>query len=222
MPKRAASHLGGAIDVRHPWFIGGALLLATVVLGVVAVSPEAVFLGGTLGPVLFAASLLVFAFGIRGSGSVTARRPLGTAALTVLAVWGLLDLALSDVFQTEMTGDGFPAAVTVFATVDPYVEFALSLVAVTQIIRAGVVPAPWNWAPAWALAALTVSWLVSALGAAATTPGSDMRVIFAVLTVDGLVRVTCAVVLGVLAIVLADRASRTAAVAVTSTSGSPL
>lgn len=74
-------------DARRAWFIGGVLLLATVVLGV-ALQPAVSLIvdGGTIGTTLFSASLLVFAFGIRGSGSVTARRPLGTAALTALAV----------------------------------------------------------------------------------------------------------------------------------------
>lgn len=211
MSNREGNSPIGTLDVRHPWFIGGALLLATVILGAVAVSPDSVFIGGALGPVLFAASLLVFAFGIRGSGSVTARRPLGTATLTLLAAWVLLDPALSAIFRSELSGDVLPAALTVFSTVDPYVQFALALVAVTQILRSGAVPAPWNWAPAWALAALTLSWLVSAIVAAGTPAESDMTAIVAVVTVDGLVRASCAVVLGVLAIVLADRSRRTVA-----------
>ncbi|WP_354498638.1 hypothetical protein [Mycetocola sp. 2940] len=138
--------------------------------------------------------------------------------MAVLAAWVLLDPVLSAIFRSELAGDVLPAALTVFSTVDPYVRFALALVTVTQIVRSGVVPAPWSWAPAWALAALTLSWLVSAIVTATASPGSDMRAIVAVVTVDGLVRVSCAVVLGVLAIVLADRSGRTAAVPVLSPS----
>ena len=69
-------------DARLAWVIGGALLIATVV---VSTPLSWYFGGGVITAVLFAAALLVFAFGIRGSGSVTGRRPLGTAALVVLA-----------------------------------------------------------------------------------------------------------------------------------------
>ena len=69
-------------DARHAWVIGGALLMGSVVVSA-PLSPY--FGGGVIKAALFAAALVVFAFGIRGSGSVTARRPLGTTALVVLA-----------------------------------------------------------------------------------------------------------------------------------------
>lgn len=200
---------GGALSVALAWFVGGVLLLATVVLGAVLEPPGPLLLGGgILATLCFSAALLVFAFGVRGSGSVTARRPLGTLALTLLAVWVVVGFVLTDVFGSSASADGVSPALVVFSYVDPYVRFALALVAVIQVGRAGVVPAPWNWAPAWTLAALTVPWLVSTVIVAATTEGSAITTLLFLSSVDTLARVGSAIFLGVLAIVLADRSRR--------------
>lgn len=198
----------GALPVRHPWFIGGVLLLVSVVLSV-TVAPQGPLLhgGGTVATLCFAASLLVFAYGVRGSGSVTARRPLGTAALTLLAVWALVGV-LTDLLGSSASAETLSPAVLVFSYVDPYLRFALALIAVIQIGRAAVVPVPWNWAAAWTLAGLTVPWLVSTIVVAATREGSAITPLLLLSSVDTLVRVAGAVFLGILAIVLADRSTR--------------
>jgi hypothetical protein len=204
---RAAAASGRA------WFVGGTLLLATVPLGVVTNSTGAAIVGAnTITTVLFSASLLVFAFGIRGSGSITARRPLGTTALAVLAIWVLLGWVLTDVVGASAPYDAPSAAMLMFGYVDAFVEFAVALVAVVQIARAGVVPSPWNWAPAWALLAMTVPWLLWQIIAAGATQETASTAIFFVSGVDGLVRVGSTMFLGVLAIVLSDRARREEAV----------
>ncbi|HYI32858.1 MAG TPA: hypothetical protein VEX88_05290 [Glaciibacter sp.] len=204
------------------WFVGGALLLATVPLGVATHSTGAAIVGAnTITTVLFSASLLVFAFGIRGSGSITARRPLGTTALAVLAIWALLGWVLTDVVGASAPYDERSAAMLMFGYVDTFVELAVALVAVVQIARAGVVPSPWNWAPAWALLAMTVPWLVWQIIAAGATQETASTAIFFISGVGGFVDVGSTIFLGVLAIVLSDRLSRTEAVSLHSISDRP-
>ncbi|MET0844465.1 MAG: hypothetical protein ABWY23_11485 [Mycetocola sp.] len=200
---------GGSLIVRHTWFVGGVLLLATVVLGTALAQPgPLLFGGGLIATLCFSASLIVFAFGIRDSESVTARHPLGTIALILLAVWVVVGLVATDVFGSSVSADTLSPALVVFSYVDPYLRFALALIAVIQIGRARVVPVPWNWAPAWALVAVTVPWLASTIIVAATTGGSAIRTLLFLSSVDTLARVGSAVFLGVVAIVLADRSLR--------------
>lgn len=167
------------------------------------------FGGSVLTTVLFTAALLVFALGIRGSGSVTARRPLGSAALVLLAAWLLLGESLS-VIVTSQAIDTVPDVLLGFGYVDPFVQFLLALIAVMQIGRIRVVPAPWNWSPAWVLAAVALSWLVIQLVGAVDGAQSNPLPALYILSVDGIVRTASTVVLGVLAVVLGDRTRRAA------------
>lgn len=68
---------------------------------------------------------------------ITARRPLGTAALTALAAWVLLGQVLWPIFRA---GSADPGLSPVLSYVDSLVQFTLALIAVVQITRAGVVP----------------------------------------------------------------------------------
>lgn len=194
-------------DASRAWLIGGALLLATVVIGVAQPALSLIPLGGSIRPALFSAALLVFAFGIGGSGSVTARRPLGTIALTALAAWLLLGSVLDIIIASEFSNDSLPAGLMAFGYVDSYVKFALALVAVVQIGRTGVVPAPFTWVPAWVVGAASVSWLLMQVVAVGSTQGFGL-VTVGLMSVDALLRVGGTVLLGALAIMLADRASR--------------
>lgn len=197
---------GGVPLVRHSWFAGGALLLASVALA--ATQSASLFIPAvTLQTALFAAALLVFAFGRNRSESVTGRRPLGTAALVLLAAWVLARIVVTPMLAIGI-GDALPGALVALGTVDPFVKFGLSLVAVVQIKRANVVPRPWNWAPAIALAALTAAWVLSLAPAAAIDQATAQNIAVAVSAVDGLIRVCNTVVLGVVAILLADRAGQ--------------
>jgi hypothetical protein len=193
-----------ALDLPRAWVIAGSLLLATVVVDVAFQAPGLGVGAGIIGPALFSASLLVFAFGIRGSGSITARRPLGTVALTALAFWSL---AVPIVMNLSLAGDRLPDWLLAFGFVDSFVRFALALVAVVQIARAGIVPAPWNWAAGWVLAAVAGVWLAEQVVAVGATQNAAF-VVSTVLTVEGLVHIGGTVFLGVVAIVLANRAGR--------------
>jgi hypothetical protein len=194
VPTRAAA--------RRAWVIGGALLLATVVISVA--NPSLIVGGDIVGKVLFSASLMVFAFGIRGAGSITGRKPLGTTALAMLAIWTLL----VSILESVLFSGNYPSdALLVFSYVDSFVQFVVALVAATQIARSGVAPRPWNWAPAWALAAVAASWLLQQIVAVGVMQDASSITLFVVL-LDGFVRIGALVFLGVLAIVLANRSNR--------------
>jgi hypothetical protein len=200
-----------SMDTRRAWFTGGVLLLVTAVLVLATQTADVLQgAGNIIRMVTFAAALMVFAFGVRGVGSITGRRPLGTVTLTLLAVWVLLEPVLNGVFAAGMTKGVVPSALMIFGFATWFLKFGLALIAVMQIARAGVVPTPWNWAPAAVLAAVSVSWiLLQIVGISiGASPEPSQFVIIAAGTVDGLVHLSGVVFLGVLAIVLADRAGR--------------
>lgn len=200
-----------AFDTSRTWFVGGTLLLAAVVLVLTASTAQMWFPGGSIiHTVPVAAALLIFAFGYRGSGSVTGRRPLGTVALVLLSAWLLLEPVLTGIVTTAIDQGNLTVSFVGFGYTNTLVQFTLALIAVMQIARAGIVPAPWNWAPAAVLAATCVSWiLLQVIGVQiGVSNGPPPRLIFTITTVDALVRLSGLVFLGVLAIVLADRAGR--------------
>jgi hypothetical protein len=140
------------------WRTGGALLLLSVVIGAVALGasgPSGFAL--LLGTAVLSAGLLVLAL---GRGSVTARRPLGTIALSLLAAWLLVGAALQDLVQANLQLDALTAPLLLFAYGDAPVQLVLALVAAVAVARAGVVPPAWRWAPAWSVLATATSWLL--------------------------------------------------------------
>lgn len=105
--------------------------------------------------VVFAAAVLLFAIGLSEQASVVARRPLGVAALVVVALWPLvLHLAqpllpTMDAATFEAGLDAYRAAEGVLTTiffVNLLVSLAAALIAVFQIARAEIIPKPWQWA----------------------------------------------------------------------------
>ena len=175
------------------------MFLATVVLSA-AFQPN--FIGADFARnALYAAALLVFAVGIRGGGSITARRPLGTVTLVVLAALILfMPIAEGIIFSGEHPSNSLLA----FGYTNSFAQFALALIAATQIARAGVVPRPWNWLPLWILAAVSVLWFVQQIAAGNLAP-ETIPLILTTARLDGLVRNGASAFLGVLAIVLATR-----------------
>jgi len=188
-------------DPRRAWLVSGVLLLVGPFLApILHTMPVPVpWLGFVLAAV-YPAALIVYAYGLPG-GSVTARRPLGTAALTVLAAW---ILATSIAWPPILGPDPDEGLIAVFVVVDPVVRVAAALIAVVQIGRARVVPPPWNWAPSWALAAIVVTG-VGGQAVAMTSPANGLDLTMTLFTVDSLVRAAASVLLGVLSIVLAAR-----------------
>ena len=133
---------------RLTWTIGGVGLIGAGVAGML----QSATLGSSLTDVLattvdilWTASVLVFAIGSSAHDSVTARRPLGTIALILLALWSPA-MRVIGLFQDPTNPTPIvPWEVTIL------VPLALSLVAVVQIARAGVVPRRWRWMPTIAL-----------------------------------------------------------------------
>jgi len=187
-------------DRRRAWLLGGSLLLASTIVDFV-VRPWLFAMPGSglVGDILYALALLVFAFGLRGQGSITARRPLGTTALVVLAVWSFVHEVVFGLMPIDPSNMG-PAQV-LGATLS-LLQGAIALIAVVQIGRAHAVQRPWNWAPAWALGAVAASTVLQFLVFAGGTESQE--VLGAVVAVDLLARVGGSTFLGVLAIVLAN------------------
>lgn len=139
---------------RLTWTIGGVGLIGAGVAGML----QSATLGSSLTDVLattvdilWAAAVLVFAIGSASHDSVTARRPLGTIALILLALWSPA-MRVIGLFQDPTNPTPIvPWEVTIL------VPLALSLVAVVQIARAGVVPRRWRWMPTIALGAQVAS-----------------------------------------------------------------
>ena len=133
---------------RLTWTIGGVGLIGAGVAGMLQGATLATPLTDTLAllvDILWAASVLVFAIGSSSHDSVTARRPLGTIALILLALWSPA-MRVIGLFQDPTNPTPIvPWEVTIL------VPLALSVVAVAQIARAGVVPRRWRWMPAIAL-----------------------------------------------------------------------
>src|SRR5688500_167577 len=76
-----------ARDARLTWIVGGSLLIAYAAL-ILVVDTGRLYVPGVAWAldVLWAAALMIFALGIRRSGSVVARGPLGLIALVVAAL----------------------------------------------------------------------------------------------------------------------------------------
>lgn len=145
---------------RLTWTIGGIGLIASGVAGILLSATLGSSLTDTLAflvDILWAGAVLVFAIGSSARDSVTARRPLGTITLILLALWSPA-MRVVGLFQdpTDPT-PVIPWEVTTF------VPLALSLVAVVQIARAGVVPRRWRWTPAIALGVHVASFAIGQL-----------------------------------------------------------
>ncbi len=180
---------------RTTWIVGGVLFITAAFFWLAAQAAPYPVLGWA-SIVLLSGGMAVFALGLGRSGSVTARRPLGTAALLGLAVWNAAAPVL--VHFVPATGDPM---LTVTSEV---VGLALAIVAVTQIARIGVLPPAWRWAPLWALVAVVAARMIlTGFMTGAITASQELLVglspLMAILTAAA----ECFV--GVVAIVLATR-----------------
>ena len=105
--------------------------------------------------VIYAAAILLFAIGTTREASVVARRPLGVTALAIVAVWPLIDNIGTQFLPQDGSSLG---AWTTYGYVTLLVQTGAALAAAMQIARAGVVPAPWHWAPLWVLGFQAFAW----------------------------------------------------------------
>lgn len=193
-------------EVRKPvpaWIWGGALLAASAVVPTAmrAVAPGG--LGSAVAivtAVLFAASLVVFAFGLRGQGSIVARRPSGLAALLVLAVLPpIIELAIP-----SATTEQDISRLQIVSVVRLTVTVAAALAAVVAIGRAAVVPRPWQWAPAWGLAIIVITSALPQI-AVVGVPRQDPQELFWLFALGSLVILTVPLALGILAMLWGAR-----------------
>lgn len=195
----------------HVWYVAGGLLVASVLLGPYVRFESLIGLdAGIIPALMFAGALVLFAIGSDRSTSVTARRPLGTIALIALAVWTLISTFVSGAATVPPATETFLS----FGYIDLIVQFILALIAATQIARAGAVPRPANLAPLWGVAATAASWIIQQVVTVAAGSNVTLFVPFLVI-LDSLVRVAGPVLLGILAIAIASRATAPRAAAPT-------
>lgn len=193
-------------EVRTPvpaWIWGGALLAASAVapMAARAVAPGGFGAGvAVVTALLFAASLVVFAFGLRGKGSIVAGRAPGIAALLVLAIVPpIIEVAI----PVATTEQDIPR-LQIFSVVQLAVTAAAALAAVVAIGRTGAVPRPWRWAPAWGLAIIVVASALPQI-VAVSASGQGLDQLMGLFALGSLVIVVVPLALGILAMVLGAR-----------------
>ncbi|KRA22119.1 hypothetical protein ASD65_16500 [Microbacterium sp. Root61] len=199
----------GSTKTRSPrtaWLVGGSLLIATALLES-ALSMLFGAGGWTLGvgiaaDLLFAAAMVVFAFGLVGGGSVVGRRPLGVTALLVLGLWPLV-MRVMWVLIPPIASVSEP--LIILSNVSLFVQLAAAIIAVVQIARAGVVPGVARWLPLIALALVVVPEVIvyGFSYAAAAIGGSQLLTV--AFSFAALARFVSVAGLGVSAIILALR-----------------
>lgn len=191
---------------RRTWISGGAGLIVCGVLGML--QANLVGMAGSeiirvMSDVIYAASILLFAFGLSREASVVGRNPVGSAAMVVLALWPFAKFVLAQSLGSAVPSDD--TAWVIYGYASLLVPAAAGLVAAAQIARTDNVPAPWRWAPMWVLAAYAVTWAVPEI--VFVSVRSDSIQAFADLfsMLGALAALAGTLGLGILAIVLAAR-----------------
>ena len=126
---------------------------------------------GVVADLAWAVGVMIFAIGFSRDGSVVARKPLGIAAMGVVAFWPLVTTTVSALLTALIPGPDDRLLMWGYASV--LITFAAGLIASLEIARSGAVPSPWNWAPLVALGVQTLAWLLPqllAVGADLTDP----------------------------------------------------
>ncbi|WP_194409218.1 hypothetical protein [Microbacterium cremeum] len=199
----AGAPAAAARDAWLAWTIGGSLLVAHSAVILMFNGMPMPLPGGPLVLVaVWAGALLVLAFGIRRSGSVVARRPLGVAALAVAAVMPLVSMLVWSVVPLDSAD---PAIGVMVGQALAVVELAALAVAAVAIARGGAVPHRLRWAPLIVLA-VSAGAQIAVQAVAATAPDAlaqpGVIAFFMGATLLGTLGI---LLLGILAIVLAPR-----------------
>lgn len=208
---------------RLTWRIGGIGLIACGIVGILRGSvlgdPFAETVLSLLADTLWAAAILVLAFGLHREGSVVARRPLGLAAATIVALWPAVATVVNLLTApTDLTTAGSDAWLF-WLSLSIVLPVVAGLIAAVQVGRAQVIPLPWKWAPLWVLAAQVALWVLpQLLGVAAPSALLQMVGLFSALGTLGFLAATLG--LGILAVVLSSR-SGAGTVAVFGSSSAP-
>ena len=191
---------------RRSWVIGGTALIVCGVLAMLSSS----FLGtpavraiAITGDVAWAFGVLMFAIGLTREQSLVARKPLGTIALTIVALWPVTSSAIGAVLESQRTTDA--AVWSALGYVGILVPVGAGLIATVQIGRIGVAPHPWRWAPLSVLAGQAALWVLVQV-AYLVVPGDEVQLLAGPLAALGTLAVLAATLgLGILALVLAAR-----------------
>ena len=192
-------------SVTRAWVWGGALLVVSALIPTAlqgVFEPTVSRVGFWVSVLAFAAAMLLFAFGWRGTGAVAGQQRYGVIALIVVGLWPVARAIVGAVVPVELWQQ--PVFSMGFGYADLLLQLAAAILAVVAIWRGGVVPRPWNRAPAWALVALVaVSAIVQIVAVA--TQSQDQVTLILLGQVAGLVTFVVPVGLGILAIVLGLR-----------------
>lgn len=152
-PASAVSTRNG----RVAFVIGGSLFIASSIALVLETDVLTRGLGrSTYGPgqqefstALWAAAVIVFAWGVPGGGSVVARKPVGVVALSWFALAPPLLVAFL-AYSNSNSGAGGDVMSVVYPLllVFLYASPIAGFVGVAEIARVGAVPGGWRWVPA--------------------------------------------------------------------------
>ncbi|MGU3644171.1 hypothetical protein ACLBXX_04335 [Microbacterium sp. C23T] len=193
-------------DARRAWILGGSLLIASATLGLIA-QGSWTFAFPAVGvaiDLVWSAALLVFALGIRGSGSVVGRQSLGIAALVVAAaaplasrlVWWMLPLQTWDATTATSVG-------TLVMVLSP-----VALIVATVVIgRAGAVPDRLRWVPLIVVAVAVGAQVLAQVFVVAAGGSLVQPDLVAVVFGSAAIGTLGVLLLGILAIVFAPRES---------------
>ncbi|MCK2036755.1 hypothetical protein KZC51_11480 [Microbacterium sp. SSW1-49] len=138
------------LERRLTWVAGGVLMLLSVAAGFAARGTW-----GGLSPVkdwLFAAAGILLVVGVGRAGSITSRRLLGSVSTILLVVAPLtqgywFSLIPADTGDLNAEEDAWVLVAAAYFGV----LLVLAIVSVIAIVRAGVIPSPWRWAPVWVM-----------------------------------------------------------------------
>lgn len=184
---------------RWSWLLGGVLLIAVAVTEFLRMMPYGVSpfpLAPFAGAVFFLLACVVFAWGVtdRDITPVTGQDALGKVALIVFGAVPVLVEGLSGTVDPDFA----PRWLGGYVSAADIVMAVAGFVAVRSIARARVVPAPWNYAPAIALALFVLVRVLSYVGSVATQDGWSW-----VSALDVNLTMFAPIVLGLAAIVMA-------------------
>lgn len=165
------------------WLWGGSAILVSGLLRLLEALPIVAMIGS--GPVAlmaalaFALGISILAIGIRGQGSVVARRRSGVVALLVLAGIDVVQGIIVEWFGAIPAGAR--DAVIVVSDLLVLVQLAAAIVAVIVIARAGAVKGALRWMPLAALALVVTLQLTIRIGLSEqdgfVSPGVDFFVL---------------------------------------------
>ncbi|MFJ2552614.1 hypothetical protein [Microbacterium sp. NPDC087591] len=189
---------------RLTWVAGGVLLLLSVAVGLGARGPLAALSPGR--DWLFAAAGVLLAIGIGHAGSITGRRFVGTVS-TILLVLAPVTQLYWFALVPDSAGDPNAAEDAWVLVAAAYfgVLVVLAVISVSAIVRAGVIPSPWRWAPLWVMLWTPVTFAIGVTVFSAAPLGTPIASFGAILSLYG--PAAGVAFLGVLAISLGARRS---------------